>query len=86
MRKVLADAWIISLAAGMTLLFYDYSVPNDPPLIAFANIESQIGTALNLCASAYSPQAPLTTRLFSWPIGVTVRSEYSGAIGFRSAN
>ena len=84
-RKVVTDAWIIVLTAGMALSLQAYSKPNDPSLTALADIESGIGRAFNVRWSG-PDLLGATARPFSSPIGVTFRLGGNGTVGFRSTN
>jgi hypothetical protein len=85
-RKVVTDAWIIVLTAGMALSLQAYSKPNDPSLAALADIESGIGRAFNVRWSGPDLLGAAATRPFSSTIGVTSRLGFNGAIGFSSAD
>ena len=85
-RKVVTDAWIILLTAGMALCLQGYSKPNDPSFTALADIESRIGGAFNVRWSGPDLLGAATARPFSSPIGVTFRSGFNDTVGFGSIN
>lgn len=84
MRKVVTDAWIIVLTAGMALSLQAYSKPNDPSLTALADIEFGIGRAFNVGWSGPDLLGDATARPFSSPIGVTIRLGFDGKVGITS--
>lgn len=83
-RKVVTDAWIILLTAGMALCLQGYSKSNDPSFTALA--KSKIGRAFNVRWSGPDLLGAATVRPFSSPIGVTFRSGFNDTVGFGSIN
>ena len=79
MRKAVIDAWIMSMLAGLALCSYEYCMPGNPSLIALADLQSEIGTALNGRWQGPDLLTAPTVGPLSSPIAV------SSPLGFRSA-